>query len=216
LVLPLTGSNIRVKLDLEQRPKGLLWFTTYGVEFDAKYEVKNDTALPRTITVFFPLETENTVYDGFRITEPSGAPRPISVIADGARFDATLAPGKSLAFGVHYEARGRTTWRYALTRDTARVDQFRMSVATDFANVHFPAGTLSPPNHGPSGNGWQGDWRLFYLEASTSVGIELPQKLNPGPLASRITFFAPVGLLFFMFVASVLGAAKKMRLHPMH
>lgn len=215
-MLPLIASDVRVKLDLEHRQKGLLWFPTYGVEFDAKYEVKNDTLVPRTVTAFFPLETGNTVYDGFRITEPSGAVRPIAVTADGARFNATLAPGERLAFGVHYKARGRTTWRYALTRGAGRVDQFRMSVATDFASVDFPAGTLSPSSHGPSGSGWHGEWRFDSLVASTGIGIELPQKLNPGPLASRITFFAPVGLLFFMFVASVLGAAKKMRLHPMH
>jgi hypothetical protein len=214
--LPLLGSDIRVKLHLEHRQKGLLWFPTYGVEFDSNYEFKNDTAVSRAVTVLFPLETGNSVYDGFRITEESGAARPIAVTSDGARFSTTLAPGERLAFGVRYKARGRSAWRYSLTRGAGRVDRFHMVLATDFPNIDFPAGSLSPSKHGPSGSGWQGEWRFDSLVANAGIGIELPQKLNPGPLASRITFFAPVGLLFFLFVASVLGAARKMRLHPMH
>jgi inner membrane protein involved in colicin E2 resistance len=54
------------------------------------------------------------------------------------------------------------------------------------------------------------------LIASSPIGVELPQKLNPGPLAARITFFAPVGLLFFVFVVAVLSAARRQALHPMH
>jgi hypothetical protein len=216
--LPLAAvrSDVRVKLQLEHRKKGLLWFPTYGVDFDSSYEFKNDTAAPRSVTALFPLETGSSVYDGFRISEPSGGARPITVASDGARFSATLAPGETLAFGVRYRARGRSQWRYSLTQGAGRVDHFHMHVTTDFPNVDFPAGTLSPSNHGAVGGGWRGEWKFDSLVANAGIGIDLPQKLNPGPLASRITFFAPVGLLFFLFVASVLGAARKVALHPMH
>jgi inner membrane protein involved in colicin E2 resistance len=46
--------------------------------------------------------------------------------------------------------------------------------------------------------------------------VELPQLLNPGPLASKITFFAPVGLLFFFFVVAVFAAARRKNLHPLN
>ena len=216
--LPLPGirSDIRVKLDLEHRRKGLLWFPTYGVNFDSSYEFKNDTAVSRNVTALFPLETGNSVYDGFRVSSADGATRPITVASDGARFTASVAPGETLAFGVRYRARGRSQWRYSLTHGAGRVDRFRLLVATDFPNVDFPAGTLSPSKHAATNSGWQGEWTFDSLVANAGIGLELPQKLNPGPLASRITFFAPVGLLFFLFVASVLGAARKMALHPMH
>jgi len=203
-------------MNLQHRQKGLLWFPTYGVQFDASYEFKNDTASARSVTALFPLETSSSVYDGFRVTEQSGAARTVAVSADGARFTATLAPGERLAFGVHYKARGRSAWRYGLSGGTGRVDRFRMVMTTDFADVDFPPGSLSPSKHGAKGGGWEGEWRFDSLVANAGIGVDLPQKLNPGPLASRITFFAPVGLLFFMFVASVLGAAKKLSLHPMH
>ncbi|MEL7360772.1 MAG: inner membrane CreD family protein, partial [Bacteroidota bacterium] len=48
------------------------------------------------------------------------------------------------------------------------------------------------------------------------VGMVLPQKLNPGPWVSRVTFFAPVSLFLFFFVLLVLGVIRGVRLHPMH
>jgi inner membrane protein involved in colicin E2 resistance len=44
----------------------------------------------------------------------------------------------------------------------------------------------------------------------------MPSKLNPGPLASRMSYFAPVSLLFFFTVLVVLGAVSGTNLHPMH
>ena len=52
--------------------------------------------------------------------------------------------------------------------------------------------------------------------SSAAIGLELPQLLNPGPLASRITFFAPVGLLFFFFVVAVFAAAQQRDIHPLN
>ncbi len=46
--------------------------------------------------------------------------------------------------------------------------------------------------------------------------MEVPNRLNPGPLASRITFFAPVGLLFFLTVMVIVGVIGRRSLHPMN
>lgn len=54
------------------------------------------------------------------------------------------------------------------------------------------------------------------LIANSSIGVELPQKTKPGPLASRIAFFAPVGLLFFFFVVAIFAAAQKREIHPLN
>ena len=64
--------------------------------------------------------------------------------------------------------------------------------------------------------GWRGEWKFDRLIAGMSIAIELPQRTNPGPLASRITFFAPVGLLFFFFVVAVRAAAVKEHMHPLN
>ena len=44
----------------------------------------------------------------------------------------------------------------------------------------------------------------------------MPQKLQPGPLAGRISFFAPVSLFFFFFLVFVLSTLRGIDLHPMN
>ena len=46
--------------------------------------------------------------------------------------------------------------------------------------------------------------------------MDLPDRINPGPLAARITWFAPVSLLFFLAVMVILGVLRGHSLHPMN
>ncbi len=41
--LSLESSRIRVKIDLDPRQKGLLWYSTYAVDFGGDYVFRNDT-----------------------------------------------------------------------------------------------------------------------------------------------------------------------------
>jgi hypothetical protein len=214
--IPLTRSDIGVRLELEHRRKGLIWFPTYSVDFKGQYEFHNDTALEQNVELAFPLATENAVYDGFRIQDGASKDVPVSIDGNAASFERKLAPGERVSFVVSYRSRGRSEWRYQPTEGTGKVEHFRLTADTNFAKVDFPAGTLSPSRHAATGERWKGDWTFDSLISSAPIGIELPQKVNPGPLASRITFFAPVGLLFFFFVAAVLSKAKLRPLHPMH
>jgi inner membrane protein involved in colicin E2 resistance len=82
--------------------------------------------------------------------------------------------------------------------------------------VDFPAGSLSPSSRSPTAGGWSGTWQFDQIVGTAPVSIEMPRRLNPGPLAAKITFFAPVGLLFFYFVVAVLLAARRRAIHPMN
>src|SRR5437763_2787169 len=44
----------------------------------------------------------------------------------------------------------------------------------------------------------------------------MPEELQPGPLAGRISCFAPVSLLFFFFVMFIIATLRRIALHPMH
>jgi inner membrane protein involved in colicin E2 resistance len=44
----------------------------------------------------------------------------------------------------------------------------------------------------------------------------MPEKIQPGPLAGRISFFAPVSLFFFFFVLFILCTVRGIDLHPMN
>jgi inner membrane protein involved in colicin E2 resistance len=44
----------------------------------------------------------------------------------------------------------------------------------------------------------------------------MPEKLQPGPLAGKISFFAPVSLFFFFFLMFIITTMRGIELHPMN
>ena len=214
--VPLVASDLAVELALEHRQRGLVWFPTYAVSFQGRYAFANPDAAARDVTFAFPLQSDHAVYDGFMVRDASGEAVEVDIEGGSASWRAQLGPHERASFDIAYRTRGTGTWRYRMSHGTTRVSDFRLVMTTDFDDVDFPAGTLSPSEHGPRGAGWQGTWRFESLIANQPIGVEPPARINPGPLASRITFFAPVGLLFFFFVVAVLGGAQRRELHPMH
>jgi hypothetical protein len=87
---------------------------------------------------------------------------------------------------------------------------------TNFKDIDFPAGSVSPGQRTDRGDGWSLTWTFANLISGQAIGMEMPQKLNPGPFAARVTFFAPVSLLFFLAVMVMVGATSGPSLHPMH
>jgi hypothetical protein len=229
--LVLESSDVDVRLSLEHRQKGLLWFPTYAVELHGRYAFRNDSQELRTAVITFPLGPEGVTYDDFAVLGEDGKPLDVAfdeepaspgvAARQRARFARLLGPGDRVAFVAHYRARGTERWSYGtpgagLGPEKGRARDFRLAVATDFAAVDFPAGSLSPSEHARDGAGWKGTWRFEQIVGTKEIGIVLPERLNPGPLAARITFFAPVSLLFFFFVTGMLLAARGRSIHPMN
>jgi len=211
----LAASDLAVKLELEHRKKGLLWFPTYGVDFHATYRFDNPGRAAR-LDVAFPLQDEHALYDGFRVRRGDGSFVDALVQGGVAKWSDEIGAGGSLSYEVAYRSRGTSSWRYEPTAGTGRVERFALTMVTDFSEVDFLPSSLSPSKHEATAAGWHGQWRFDTLVANAPIGIELPQRLNPGPVASRITFFAPVGLLFFFFVVGLLAAAQKRTIHPLN
>jgi inner membrane protein involved in colicin E2 resistance len=46
--------------------------------------------------------------------------------------------------------------------------------------------------------------------------MEMPSKLQPGPLAGQISYFAPVSLFFFFFLMFIITTTRNVNLHPMN
>ena len=138
-------------------------------------------------------------------------------VSKGLRARAVLAPGGEARLDVAYRSRGVGTWTYAFGGDhVTQVRDFTLSMTTDFDAIDFPAGTMSPSGKEKTDTGWRLTWAFGNLVTGQNVGMDLPSKLNPGPLASRITFFAPVSLLFFLAVMVMLGVTTGENLHPMN
>lgn len=216
LTAPLRGSDIDVNLDFEQRRKGLLWFPTYAIDFRAVYRFANPEATPRDVHIRFPLAADNAVYDAFEVRDGEGQIVDATVEAGHAVWTASFAPQQEKAFTVSYRSRGTKSWAYGASSGAQKIRDFELRLAVNDADIDFPAGTISPTEHQAQSGQWSGKWTFGSLVTSAPIGLELPQRLNPGPLVAKITFFAPVSLLFFFFVVAVLAAARRKSLHPMH
>ena len=214
---PASSSRVEVALDLDQRRKGLLWYDTYGVAFAGEYRFRNPHDVPRRFVVSFVFPSAEGLYDDFAF-ELNGTPTPpVADLAQGLSAAADLAPGQEAVLRVRYRSRGLGDWTYAFSASgVAQVRDFQLAMKTDFHDIDFPAGTLSPTARAPLGEGWTLTWRFASLVTGQRIGMDAPNRLNPGPLAARITFFAPVSLLFFITVMVILGAIRGQSLHPMH
>ena len=218
--LTLDRSDIDVAFDLEHRKKGLLWFPTYAVDFRADYTFGNPTDQPHLATLSFPLQGDasqmSVSFDGFKVVDGQGKAVDFRIEGGAARWTDQFAPHARHRYTVAYRTRGTASWQYAMTEGTGRVRNLELRMKTDFANVDFPPGTTSPTEHLATPRGWQGKWHFESLISGAPIGIEMPQLLNPGPLASKVTFFAPLSLLFFFFVVAILASVSRRELHPMH
>jgi inner membrane protein involved in colicin E2 resistance len=89
-------------------------------------------------------------------------------------------------------------------------------VRTNFHNVDFPDDAISPMDIQESDEGLALTWRAANLLTTQAIGVTMPEKINPGPLSGRITFFAPVCLLFFFLLVATIGIIRRVSIHPMH
>jgi len=211
----LVGSDVAVHLDHEQRQRGLNWFPTYEAAFDGTFTHRHVGDTAGTARFAIDLSRAGKGFDGFSVTR-DGRPVDFDTTGGQAAYDVALEPGEEVTHRVQFTTRGVETWSYDLTRGTGAVEHFQLALTTDFDAVDFPEGTLSPTEHADTGEGWRGEWRFSHLLSADDIAVELPRRLNPGPLAAKITFFGPVGLLFFFFVVAMVARVRAVSLHPMH
>ncbi|MEA2165154.1 MAG: hypothetical protein QOK37_3281 [Thermoanaerobaculia bacterium] len=212
--LPIEQTRAAVKLDLEQRQKGLLWFATYRVAFNGEYVFRNTSPGDQiTLRLLFPLS--DAIYDDvvFRV---DGKTVPVTMAGNAVTAAVTRAPGSLIHLSVGYRSQGLATWNYSFGESVTQVHDVVLTMTTNFRAIDFPAGTLSPSEKKENGPGWLLTWRYNNLVTGSGIGMVMPEKLQPGPLASRISFFAPVSLLFFFFAIFMIATLRRIALHPMH
>ena len=127
-----------------------------------------------------------------------------------------MPAGQTARLEVRYKSQGLDSWRYALGEDVAQVRDFTLTMRTNFKDIDFPDNTLSPTEKSRSGSGWLLTWSYRSLVSGYEVAMAMPEKLQPGPLAGRISFFAPVSLFFFFFVLLLITTLRGIDLHPVN
>jgi inner membrane protein involved in colicin E2 resistance len=213
--LQLDSTRLKVDLDLSHRQKGLLWYSTYAVDFAGDYNFRNDTTVPGTVTLRLPFPAQRAVYDGLTMTF-NGQPVATSIDETGAASKLALAPGQAALVHVAYRSHGMDRWRYKLADGIAQVHDFSLVMHTNFKDIDFADDTLSPTDKKRTADGWELTWRYSDLVSGFQIGMEMPEKLQPGPLAGEISFFAPVSLFFFFFLIFIITALRGIDLHPMN
>lgn len=220
--LQLESSRVDVALGLEHRQKGLLWYSTYKVGFDGTYAFRNNTEQEKvTFTLKFP--TERAIYDDLVFTVNDEALQ-LTNERNSATGTAQVKPGDVATLRVAYRSQGLNDWRYNFGGggdvntggNVAQVRDFQMRMRTNFKEIDFPENTLSPSEERETGDGWELAWNYKNLVSGFQIGMAMPEKLQPGPLAGRISFFAPVSLFFFFFLMFIITTMRGIELHPMN
>lgn len=214
--LDLDSSAIVTDFKLDQRQKGLLWFATYKVDFAATYGVGNPTARPVTATMRFEFPTTDGVYSDFGV-RVNGRDVPVTHVEGGAEARFDIPASASVKVDTGYKTQGMNTWTYNPSANGASLmKDFTLTMRTDFGDVDFADGSASPTQKVASGKGWVLTWQYGNVVSGRPISLIMPKPMNPGPLAYRIAFFAPVSLLFFFAGLVLLTATKGVKLHPVH
>jgi inner membrane protein involved in colicin E2 resistance len=214
LPLALESSRVRAVLDLEQRKKGLLWFPTYRVAFAGDYLFRNTTdSEDVTLRLVFP--AADAIYDDLTFSV-DGRPVRTNAVNGVVGASVRVPVGGTVRLQTGYRSQGLSTWTYSFGEGVSQVRDFQLDMQTDFKAIDFPAGTLSPTSKTATPGGWKLAWRYNNLVTGSRIGMEMPEKIQPGPLAGRISYFAPVSLLFFFFLMFIITTLRRIDLHPMH
>jgi Inner membrane protein CreD len=215
---PIAFDQARLTVGLESKPrrKGLLWFATYGVSFNGRYRFRNPDSQPRAVDVHFAFPSTQALFDAFRFSVNGHEIAPSQDLSQGVTTRVEVPPAGEAVVDLRYHSQGVGTWTYAFAPAVTRVLDLQLDLTTNFTDIDFPPGTIPPAQLTRDGGGAQMRWGFESLVTGQKIGIIPPQPINPGPLASRITFFAPVSLLFFVTVLVILGVVRGPSLHPMH
>lgn len=208
------ASRIYVDLALDPRQKGLLWYNTYAVRFAAAYRIENPGAGAR-VHVDFSFPSDTATYDDVTVVV-DGKPVPVTSASGVITAPLPAGRGRVSTVFVGYRSHGIGTWAYQFGEGIVSVHDFVLTMNTNFHAIDFPAKTLSPTAKQETPDGWKLTWSYRDLVGGFGVGMAFPQRLQPGPLAERITFWAPLSLLFYVFVMLVITTLRRVDLHPVN
>lgn len=214
--VPIVENKMRADLKLDQRQKGLLWYSTYRVHFSGDYVLENAQDKKGELVVTFAFPNATGLYDDFRF-ELDGKGVPFTR-QESNRLVARIPcePRARHRLSVNYVSQGMDNFAYNFGNGVNEVRNFEFVATTDFSGYDFSKNTLSPSDKRRTDAGWELTWRYTNLISGSGIGVEMPRKINPGPMASRISFFAPVSLAFFFFLIFVTSLLKGIDIHPVN
>lgn len=227
--LEVTQSDIAADIKVDYRQKGLLWYSVYEIKFKGSFRVVNTTSIEKNIFVQFDFPSQNSLYDDFLLSANGQ-----SLMDEGLQntettqnaYGQTLSqfltaktpfkPNEEKEFVIGYRSQGTGLWQFSFGDGTKRVKNFALNVTTHFKEFDIPEFCTSPSEKTETPDGWNLMWKYSDVISNIKIGVDMPKKLNPGPVAERVSFFAPVSLLFFFTILIIIGAIQGNSIHPMN
>jgi hypothetical protein len=211
------ASRIEVDLRSDLRRRGLVWYSLYDVTFAGNYRYKHVQSESGALQVRFAFPDRNAVYDGFKFVV-NGRDFAGSVDASDGSIVAQLPirSGDEVQVEVAYKSRGLDRWDYRPTNHVARMRDFQLTLRTHFKDIDFPEQTLSPSARERTSDGWKLDWHFEKIVSGFGIGMIMPQRVQPGELASALSFSAPISLFFYFLVIYVLATLRRIDIHPVN
>ena len=209
------SSEVAVAIQYEPRKKGLLWYSTYSINFQGDYKFRAPQDEEKAVRLALRLPADRAEYDDLRFTVDNEAVDPF-VSAGIASVVMPIAAGQTRHLHIAYRSQGLDSWGYSFGDQVNLVRNFHLRMTTNFHAIDFPDNTLAPASKRPTRDGWELDWNYQNLLSGYRIAMTMPAKLQPGPLASQISFFAPVSLFFFFFALFIISTSRDIELHPMN
>ncbi|MFK7911237.1 MAG: inner membrane CreD family protein [Akkermansiaceae bacterium] len=215
-ILPPSSGRVDVNLAFEPKRKGLTSGRTFVAQFDATYQITNSTSVERDIYISFPLPSEETSYTDFSLA--INGDQDADLMPEGGRIkkSVTLAAGETVPLNISYTSRGMDFWEYRLG-NAERIRNFILHMETNFEDIDFLANSSSPTSRVQTDDGgWKLAWDYPDVIRPQDIGMDMPTLKDPAPIAAKISYFAPIPLLFFFAILIIFGMLKGIILHPMH
>lgn len=210
------SSKVDAQITYVPKKRGLLWHRTYDVAFSARYEIVNNATSARNVRIQMALPSKSTSYDNFNFQLGEDKATEVAPHNGMVETVALIPAGGTVPLTVGYSARGIDRWGYTFPPGT-RVKNFNLTMTTNFDEVSFPVGATSPTSQEPAGKGDGMELAWTYTDTidARDIAMDMPRLLNAGPVIARITFYAPISLVFFFGVLVVAGMLRGVNLHPM-
>src|SRR3981189_246580 len=125
------ASRVTATLHIDYRQKGLLWFSTYKVDFDGAYTFQNPTSREGEFVFRLPFPAQQAVYDNVQLLLDD-KPLTLTLRVSHAGARTRLAPGAKSVLKAAYRSQGLDNWKYTFARENADGTGKEISQGRDF------------------------------------------------------------------------------------
>jgi len=211
------SSNVDIILHYEPKKKGLSWNSTYTSDFSAIYQIQNTSKSERIFHIHFSLPSESHSYYDFIFQIGDDVRKDIMPSSGAIQQKVSVSGEEIVSLKVSYRSRGMDRWSYHLG-NVERISNFKLNMQANFENIDFPEGSSSPTSreYDQSADTWQLTWSYPDVIRPQRIAMQMPKIKDAGLIASKVSFFAPVSLLFFFSVIIIFSLIKGISLHPMN